>query len=109
MFVYVFLTLLPPFSCVEALLAAGAAVDLSAEGGQTSLFLACEAGRLDCVRVLLSAGADRSRTTTVSPMSVYVTCKNPFEYRWTQQCSFTVRRFLCPNINHCHCFPSSPV
>lgn len=67
-----FLTLLPPFSCVEALLAAGAAVDSSAEGGQTSLFLACEAGRLDCVRVLLSAGADRSRTTTVSLYMLHV-------------------------------------
>ena len=62
-----FLRLLPPSSCVEVLLAAGAAVDSAAAGGQTSLFLACEAGRLDCVRVLLSAGADRSRTTTVRP------------------------------------------
>lgn len=54
-----------PLSCVEVLLAAGAAVDAAAAGGQTSLFLASEAGRLDCVQVLLSAGADRSRTTTV--------------------------------------------
>lgn len=53
-------------SCVEVLLTAGAAVDVSASGGQTSLFLACESGRLDCVRVLLSAGADRSCTATVS-------------------------------------------
>lgn len=56
----------PPSSCVEVLLSAGAAVDSAAAGGLTSLFLACEAGGLDCVRVLLSAGADRSRTTTVS-------------------------------------------
>ncbi|XP_059190607.1 cortactin-binding protein 2 [Centropristis striata] len=53
-------------SCVEELLSAGAAVDsaaAAAAGGQTSLFLSCEAGRLDCVRVLLNARADRSHTT----------------------------------------------
>ncbi|KAF3855246.1 hypothetical protein F7725_023301 [Dissostichus mawsoni] len=33
--------------CVEALLSAGAAVDVSASGGQTSLFLACETGSLE--------------------------------------------------------------
>lgn len=53
-------------SCVEVLLAAGAAVDAPTADGQTPLLLACEAGRLDCVRVLLTAGADRSRTTEVS-------------------------------------------
>lgn len=52
---------------MEVLLAAGAAVDAPAAGGQTPLLLACEAGRLDCVRVLLTAGADRSRTTEVRP------------------------------------------
>jgi len=51
---------------VEVLLSAGAAVDSVAVGGQTSLFLACEAGRLDCARALLKAGADRSLTTAVS-------------------------------------------
>lgn len=56
----------PPSSCVEVLLAAGAAVDVTAAGGQTPLFLACEAGKPDCARVLLSAGADRSRSTAVS-------------------------------------------
>ena len=43
-------------------------MDAAAAGGQTPLFLACETGRLDCVRVLLGAGADRSRTTAVSPL-----------------------------------------
>ena len=62
----VVMLLSPPCSCVEVLLAAGAAVDTAAAGGQTPLFLACEAGRLDCVRILLTAGADRARTTTVS-------------------------------------------
>uniref|UniRef100_A0A3P8T2A8 Cortactin-binding protein 2 n=1 Tax=Amphiprion percula TaxID=161767 RepID=A0A3P8T2A8_AMPPE len=42
---------------------AGAVVNSVAAGGQTSLFLACEAGRMDCAQVLLSAGADRSLTT----------------------------------------------
>lgn len=56
---------LPPSSCVEELLAAGAAVDSVAADGQTSLFVACEAGWLDCARALLDAGADRSLTTTV--------------------------------------------
>lgn len=60
------LTLPNSFSCVEVLLTAGAAVDTVAVGGQTSLFLACEAGRLDCAQVLLSTGADRSLTTVVS-------------------------------------------
>lgn len=55
----------PPSSCVELLLAAGAAVDAVAAGGQTPLFLACETGRLDCARVLLGGGADRSLTTAV--------------------------------------------
>lgn len=64
--VNIWITLLSSSSCVEVLLAAGAAVDAAASGGQTSLFLACEAGRLDCVRVLLVAGADRSLTATVS-------------------------------------------
>lgn len=62
-----FLSLLPSSSCVEALLAAGAAADATTANGQTPLLLACEAGRLDCVRVLLTAGADRSRTTEVGP------------------------------------------
>lgn len=62
----VFLPSPPPSSCVEVLLAAGAAVDLAAAGGQTPLFLACEAGRLDCVRLLLTTGADRSCTAAVS-------------------------------------------
>lgn len=57
----------PSSSCVEVLLAAGAAVDAPTADGQTPLLLACEAGRLDCVRILLSAGADRSRTTEVNP------------------------------------------
>lgn len=66
-FVCICLVMLSPSpSGVEVLLAAGAAVDFAAAGGQTPLFLACEAGRLDCVQVLLNAGADRSRTTTVS-------------------------------------------
>lgn len=65
MFDHVCLSLPPPCSCVEALLAAGAAVDAAAAGGHTPLFLACEAGGLDCVRVLLTAGADRSLATTV--------------------------------------------
>uniref|UniRef100_A0A3Q1ETH7 Cortactin-binding protein 2 n=1 Tax=Acanthochromis polyacanthus TaxID=80966 RepID=A0A3Q1ETH7_9TELE len=43
---------------------AGAVVNSVAAGGQTSLFLACEAGRMDCAQVLLSAGADRSLITT---------------------------------------------
>lgn len=50
---------------MDVLLAAGAAVDVAAPGGQTPLLLACEAGALDCVRLLLSAGADRSLATTV--------------------------------------------
>lgn len=53
-------------SCVEVLLTAGAAVDVATRGGHTSLFLACESGSLDCVRVLLSAGADPSCTAAVS-------------------------------------------
>lgn len=53
-------------SCVEVLLAAGAAVDSVAVGGPTSLFLACEAGKSDVARTLLNAGADRSLTTAVS-------------------------------------------
>lgn len=66
MFDHVCLSLPPPCSCVEALLAAGAAVDAAAAaGGHTPLLLACEAGGLDCVRVLLTAGADRSLATTV--------------------------------------------
>lgn len=71
MYVYIYIDLgtFPPSSCVEVLLSAGAAVDSAAAGGQTSLYLACEAGRLDCVRVLLSAGADRSHTTTVRVLS----------------------------------------
>lgn len=56
-------------SCADVLLSAGAAVDAAAaDGGQTPLFVACEAGHLDCVQVLLNAGADRSRTTSVSPL-----------------------------------------
>lgn len=64
--VLVLLTPLRPSSCVETLLAAGAAVDMVAAGGQTPLFLACEAGRLDCTQALLNAGADRWLTTAVS-------------------------------------------
>lgn len=45
----------------------GADVDHGAVGGQTPLFVASGAGRLDCTRALLNAGADRSRSTTVSP------------------------------------------
>lgn len=59
-------TILTLSSCVEVLLIARAVVDAVAVGGQTSLFLACEAGRLDCAQILLSAGADRSLTTVVS-------------------------------------------
>lgn len=54
------------YSCVEVLLAAGAAVDMAAGAGQTPLFLASGEGRMDCVQMLLSAGADRSSTTAVS-------------------------------------------
>ncbi|MEQ2192397.1 hypothetical protein XENOCAPTIV_011088 [Xenoophorus captivus] len=50
--------------CVEVLLESRAAVDSVAAEGQTSLFLACEAGRLDCAQALLNAGANRSLTTT---------------------------------------------
>lgn len=55
----------PPSSCVEALLAAGAALDAAADGGQTALFLASGAGRKYCVHILLRAGADRSCIATV--------------------------------------------
>lgn len=73
--IYAFPVWPPPSSCVEVLLAAGAAVDLTAAGGQTPLFLACEAGKPDCARVLLSAGADRSRTTAVSLLfKVFLFC-----------------------------------
>lgn len=66
----------PSSSCVQVLLAAGAAVDAPTADGQTPLFLACEAGRLDCVRVLLAAGADRSRTTEVRQGSFLVALQN---------------------------------
>ena len=43
--------------CVEALLAAGAALDVADEEGKTALMLACEADRRECVGALIAAGA----------------------------------------------------
>ncbi len=43
-------------------------VDLEREcsQGRTPLYLACEQGRVECVKVLLDAGADCSHVTSVS-------------------------------------------
>lgn len=52
--------------CVQALLGRGAEVERECVGGQTALILASEHGSVECVRVLLAAGANRSHVTAVS-------------------------------------------
>jgi ankyrin repeat protein len=44
----------------QALIAAGAVIDARNGWGATPLWMAAQAGRLDVVRVLLDAGADRT-------------------------------------------------
>lgn len=46
----------------QALIAAGAVIDARNAWGATPLWIASHAGRLDVVRVLLDAGADRTLT-----------------------------------------------
>lgn len=52
--------------CVKALVKCGADLEKECSQGRTPLYLACEQGHLECVKVLLDAGADRSHVTTVS-------------------------------------------
>ncbi|KAL0184845.1 hypothetical protein M9458_020541, partial [Cirrhinus mrigala] len=44
--------------CVDYLISQGAAVDLVDVKGQTALYMAVVNGHLDCVKILLKAGAD---------------------------------------------------
>lgn len=51
---------------MKALVKCGADLEKECSQGRTPLYLACEQGHLECVKVLLDAGADRSHVTTVS-------------------------------------------
>ena len=44
--------------CVNALIAAGASIDLKSNSGQTTLMWASEYGEIDCVNALIAAGAN---------------------------------------------------
>jgi len=52
--------------CVKALVKCEADLEKECLQGRTPLYLACEQGHVECVKVLLDAGADRSHVTTVS-------------------------------------------
>lgn len=58
--------------CVRALIQCGGDVEREDSRGRTPLFLACEQGHVECVKLLLDAGADRSHVTTVSSHSCTV-------------------------------------
>lgn len=52
--------------CVRALVKCGADLERECSQGRTPLYLACEQGHVESVKVLLDAGADCSHVTTVS-------------------------------------------
>lgn len=52
--------------CAELLIMYHANVNHAAERGETPLYLACENGNDQCVKLLLEAGANRSARTCVS-------------------------------------------
>ena len=51
-------------SCLKVLLAAGAAVNSEMAGAVTALYLACQMGFLEAVRVLTSHGADCTKVSS---------------------------------------------
>ncbi|CAB1313481.1 unnamed protein product [Coregonus sp. 'balchen'] len=72
---------------------------LMAVGGQTPLFVASGAGRLDCTRALLNAGADRSRSTTDSCTALHAAVSSGHVD--------TLRLLLChPPPDHTHHDPN---
>lgn len=52
--------------CVRALVKCGVDLERECSQGRTPLYLACEQGHVECVKVLLDAGADCSHVTSVS-------------------------------------------
>ncbi len=58
------------------LLDGGAAVDQAKGDGKTSLWIACQQGRVDAARLLLNKGAEVDRANQNGATPLYVACQN---------------------------------
>lgn len=63
--------------CVEVLARYTTDVDHAGVAGETPLYLASVNGSVECVRILLDAGADHTHTTNVSTVTFHCAIKSP--------------------------------